>query len=211
MKRLKPKRYTDEGREVPRGPLAKRKPNDDDMEAFDWEYAAVRKAGGYALKAPWDPPWAGANCHGFTFDRGGSQINEADVKNLIIPDNYDEVDCDEAHFCDVVVYGYDDGTGPTDHSGLVVEIGKDGKPARIVSKWGPTGGVFVHPPQTYLKDNNNNDWQVFRRNDDPEGLDKLRDAYKAAKKKYGASSKEAHLAAMELCQKKNALAESFLI
>jgi hypothetical protein len=191
---------TDKGRKVKAktGPATSLESDQGAAARYTKAKQKVEGVGGKALEGP----RSGSNCHGFTFDKGGSEIAEDDVRT-ILDDNYAKVTRTEAHICDVVVYHVD--TVP-DHSGLVVEIGADGKPSKIISKWGPTGGVFLHPPEDYGTGTDKiNDWDVYRRTKDPDGLKDLTDAYNKAVQDHGASSDEAHDKARALCQAKNAL------
>ena len=187
------------GRTVKRDTSVPDKPLDQDRDAMERNMRHEKKVG-KALA----PPRSGCNCHGYTFDKGTSQISEADVFKKILPDNYKQVENKKVRICDVVVYGV--GNEVPDHSGLVVEVAADGTPAKIVSKWGPTGGVFIHAPEDYGSGKNKvDDWDVYRRKQEPEGLEHLRDAYDNAVKNRGTSSADAHEKARALCQTKNAL------
>jgi len=171
-------------------------------ESFERQKKLVEDAGGYVFA----PARTGANCHGYTFDRGESEIPEAQVRDTILPDNYTRVDLAQgaqADVCDVIVYG----SPIADHSGLVVEVDAAGKPTKIISKWGPSGGVFVHPPQAGPY---GGDWEIHRRktgtfdaakNADIAALRKAYDAEAA----HGRSTPKAHLLAYALCRAKNAL------
>jgi len=189
----------EKGRTVKRDTSVPRKPLDKDPDAMERNTRHEKKVGKALV-----PPHSGFNCHGYTFDKGTSQISEADVYKKILPDNYKKVEHKKARICDVVVYGV--GNEVPDHSGLVVEVDEDGTPSKIISKWGPTGGVFIHAPEDYGSGKNKvDDWDVYRRINEPDGLNDLREAYEAAVKDHGATSKEAHEKARALCQAKNAL------
>jgi hypothetical protein len=196
-------RVTDKDQVVPR---KEEKPRDlandkTAQEQFEKGKAKVIKAGGRVIAEP----RTGANCHGYTFDKGDSNINETDVAEKILPDNYTKKKPEEAEICDVVVY--DAASGKPEHSGLVVEIGPDHKPSRIVSKWGPNGGIFEHPPDTYGIGDHGPPltWDVFRRNTDPDGLKPQRDAYNDEAKKKPQDLQKMRDLALLLCQKRNAL------
>jgi hypothetical protein len=108
--------------------------------------------GGYVLQ----DPRTGYNCHGFTFDRGGSEVEGEDV-DKILQDGYSEIPvqkCESARLCDVIVWR----AGVIDHSGLVIAVDANNKPTMVASKFGPTGGLFAHAPDAWASD-----WEIHRR------------------------------------------------
>ncbi len=159
----------------------------------------VENDGGYMLDAS-----RGYNCHGFTFDRGGSEVEESFVPT-ILKDNYNEVMVAteaKAEIGDVIVYSQG---GVIDHTGVVVEVDASGKPAMIASKWGPMGALFVHKPETYAEG-----YQIYRRKTgglakaETDKITELRDAYEKAKK-AGADKKTLYQKAIDLGKELNAL------
>jgi hypothetical protein len=94
-----------------------------------------------------------------------------------------------------------------DHTGFVVELDANDKPALVVSKWGDGAGVFVHKPQHYKTATARTDYTFHRRPPPATTSDevtKLEKEYKAAvdAKK---DQKALHALAIKLCQARNAL------
>ena len=159
----------------------------------------VENDGGYMLDAS-----RGYNCHGFTFNGGQSEVKESFVP-IILKDNYNEVMVAtgaKAEIGDVIVYSQG---GVIDHTGVVVEVDANGKPAMIESKWGPMGALFVHKPETYAEG-----YQIYRRkagglsSAQTDKITELTDAYEKAKKD-GVEKKTLHQKAIDLSKQINTL------
>jgi hypothetical protein len=160
-------------------------------------------SGGFML----DALRLGTNCHGFTFDRGGSQVEGADV-DKVLRDNFTPIaarQCKEAaRVCDVIVWRPTPG-GEPDHSGVVVAVDAGDKPLMVVSKFGATGGLFAHPPDAWAVD-----WEIHRRKAPPatpEVQDLQRQA-EQAKQDLAAKTitpEQFYRKVADLCQAMNAL------
>jgi hypothetical protein len=188
----------------------------DDDAVKNWRKRDAEKLGKHGGHRVDDPKvnGHGANCHGTTFDRGCSDIPEAQVR-IILRDNYaklhakTETDRQRCSVCDIVIYGSPDAPR---HSALIVEVDEKGYPKTVVGKNGTDGELWAHPPDDF-----GDDWEAYTRTHTDEldkatrdEIDKLRDDYNKAKAKYDADKSDAnrdamHKAGYELCRRKNAL------
>jgi hypothetical protein len=74
------------------------------------------------------------NCHGLVFASRRTEIwDSAEVAKIILEDDYVKVPFEEVLVGDVAVYV---DNGDMQHSGIVVEMAKNPKMARILGKWG---------------------------------------------------------------------------
>ena len=78
------------------------------------------------------------NCHGFTFASRRTNIDQtSDIRKILVDDCYVRIIQTEVMIGDLVLY-VDDNGGDIEHTGMVVQTGKDGILFEIVilSKWG---------------------------------------------------------------------------
>ena len=81
------------------------------------------------------------NCHGLTFASRRTRITDPQgIQQILVDDNWVELEMKDALPGDVVVYYSEE--GEPNHSGIVVEVGGLGVP-RICSKWG-SAGEYIH-------------------------------------------------------------------